>query len=431
MTQKLFLPISLGYIDHWELEHGIKELIANARDTVENDREKIIFSTEHREDGYYDMVIGNKTDGQKLETKHLVMGVSEHRNSSSAIGQFGEGLKLAMVTILRANRQQELRIVNHDEVWTVSVEENPQMGNVKMPVVTIEPCEPQGRVTFHIEGLTKQELVNILDMMWESVSKYQGLEGEDIAIYRADSGLLYVGGIAMGELQPGFAVNTVPYGIEVNRDRKMPNSLEEVDRRLVNLLISQFDFEEGDFGSAKPKENADISLLMDIERRFNLLEDLPLSFQIKADLDCGLIREEEAEFLLKKNKMGRWFDYNLLLEDLKNQTNYGSFEEMVDKGVRLHENWYKHNAIKKRVPEARCVNNIDMIRARRLMREDEAKYGQLFEKLITLPISLKGARAVYSDLFTNMYAVLSEYMSPMEATEKTNELLSDFNQNLL
>ena len=72
MTQKLFLPISLGYIDHWELEHGIKELIANARDTVENDREKIIFSTEHREDGYYDMVIGNKTDGQKLETKHLL-----------------------------------------------------------------------------------------------------------------------------------------------------------------------------------------------------------------------------------------------------------------------------------------------------------------------------------------------------------------------
>ena len=72
-----------------------------------------------------------------------------------------------------------------------------------------------------------------------------------------------------------------------------------------------------------------------------------------------------------------------------------------------------------------------MIRARRLMQEEEAKYGQLFEKLITLPISLKDARAVYSDLFTNLYAVLSEYMSPMEATEKTNELLSDFNQNLL
>ena len=169
---------------------------------------------------------------------------------------------------------------------------------------------------------------------------------------------------------------------------------------------------------------------MDIERQFNLLEDLPLSFQIKADLDTGLIREEEAEFLLKKNKIGRWFDYNLLLEDLKNQTNCVSFEEMVDKGVRLHENWYKQGAIKKRVPEARCVNNIDMIRARRLMQEEE-KYGQLFEKLITLPISLKDAKAVYSDLFTNLYAVLSEYMSPMEATEKTNELLSDFNQNLL
>ena len=63
--------------------------------------------------------------------------------------------------------------------------------------------------------------------------------------------------------------------------------------------------------------------------------------------------------------------------------------------------------------------------------QEEAKYGQLFEKLITLPISLKDAREVYSDLFTNLYAVLSEYMSPMEATEKTNELLSDFNQNLL
>ena len=140
---------------------------------------------------------------------------------------------------------------------------------------------------------------------------------------------------------------------------------------------------------------------------------LPAPFHPQTDAPIG--------FIIGKRNM---------LEDLKNQTNCDSFEAMVDKGVRLHENWYKHNAIKKRVPEARCVNSIDMIRARRLMQEEE-KYGQLFEKLITLPISLKDAGAVYSDLFTNLYAVLSEYMSPMEATEKTNELLSDFNQNLL
>ena len=150
---EIFLPIATSYISHWSLEEGIRELIANARDKVGANREQMVFAVVEKEDETYDLTIGNLTDGEKLETRHLVLGVSEHRNSVAAIGQFGEGLKLALVTILRSNRQEELVIVNHDEVWTVSLVPNPQMGDTIMPLIRIEPCEPQNRVTFHIKDL--------------------------------------------------------------------------------------------------------------------------------------------------------------------------------------------------------------------------------------------------------------------------------------
>lgn len=305
MTQKP-APISLGYIDHWELEHGIKELTCQ-RQRHGGKRQGKSYSLPNTARTVITTWRRQQTDGQKSETKHLVMGVSEHRNSSSAIGQFGEGLKLAMVTVC-GSRQQELRTVNHDGADCVSVEENPQMGNVKMPVVTIEPCEPQERVTFHIEGLTKQELANILDMMWESVSFTKVWKARTSQSIGHIPACCNAGGIAMGE-KPATVAAVKHGSCIVNRDRKMPNSLEEAD--LASRQSAHLSYPTSKKGTSvlqNRKKNADTSLLMDIERRFNLLEDLPpLSFQIKADLDTGLIREEEAEFpsFSKRTKWGQ------------------------------------------------------------------------------------------------------------------------------
>lgn len=424
---ELFLPISLGYINHWELEEGIKELIANARDKVGHKREDLIFAPTKTEDGF-NLCIGNKTDGDKLETKHLVLGVSEHRNSTEAIGQFGEGLKLAMVTILRAGRQEELLIVNHDELWRVSVRKHPQMGDVEVPFIQIEPCEPSNRVTFHIENLTKEEMAGILSMMWESVEKTDGLENDEIAIYRSDSNNnLFVGGIAMGELRHGFAVNTVPYGIEVNRDRKMPNSLEEVEERLRKLVADCF--EQGPI-YAQLKDRSKYDLIVDIEQMFNIFEDVGYVYQIQAEYNAGELDEETFKKRRKYASVARWLDRELMMADLSRETKATTLEEMAERGVYAHTNWYKMGQIKKQIPEAICVNDDLILRMRRLMSDGVEEAG-ILEKLLTAKIQFKAAGTVYSELHEKLYALLSDLMPAGDAAEKTNSLLQDFKDNLM
>lgn len=424
---ELFLPISLGYINHWELEEGIKELIANARDKVGHAREDLIFAPEATEYGF-NLCIGNKTDGEKLETKHLVLGVSEHRNSMEAIGQFGEGLKLAMVTILRAGRQSELLIVNHDELWRVSVKKNPQMGDVEMPFIEISACEPTNRVTFHIEDLTKEEMASILLMMWDSVEKTDGLENENIAIFRSnDSNSLYVGGIAMGELHYGFVVNTLPYGIEVNRDRKMPNSLEEVENRLRKLIAEQF--EEGHL-YAKLKDPSKHDLIVSIENTFKLFEDFGYMYQIDADFKSGLIDQSTYQEHRKMAGVARWLDREIMMEDLARETKTPTLEDMVAQGVYLHTNWSKTSRIKAQRPAAIYTTDDLIMRMRRLVAEG-ASEAPMLEQLMTADIKIKGASTVFSDLHAALYATLSDLMPAGDAAEKTNNLLQDFKDNLI
>lgn len=426
---EIFLPIATSYISHWSLEEGIRELIANARDKVGANREQMVFAVVEKEDETYDLTIGNLTDGEKLETRHLVLGVSEHRNSVAAIGQFGEGLKLALVTILRSNRQEELVIVNHDEVWTVSLVPNPQMGDTIMPLIRIEPCEPQNRVTFHIKDLNKYELASVMQTMWESVEKSEGIENEEVAIYRSETcRSLFVGGIAMGDLRWGFVVNTIPYGIEVNRDRKLPNSLEEVEDRLRRLIVDQFDY--GENGELVLIDPAREKLLCDIEHQFALFDTHEYMHQVLYEYNQSSINDEEKNKRVKAVRVARWFDHNLLMQELREETGLFTLEEMLEQGVYIHSNWSKSAIIKKNLPKAFYATDAAMQRARHLQTDDD-RLREAMERLLNVPFSAKTPQQVYSELHSGLYAFLSDVIDPSDAAEKTNELLLDFQQNLI
>lgn len=426
---EIFLPIATSYISHWSLEEGIRELIANARDKVGANREQMVFAVVEKEDETYDLTIGNLTDGEKLETRHLVLGVSEHRNSVAAIGQFGEGLKLALVTILRSNRQEELVIVNHDEVWTVSLAPNPQMGDTIMPLIRIEPCEPQNRVTFHIKDLNKYELASVMQTMWESVEKSEGIENEEVAIYRSETcRSLFVGGIAMGDLRWGFVVNTIPYGIEVNRDRKLPNSIEEVEVRLRKLICEQFEYNES--GELVLLDASREKLLCDIEVQFSLFEGHEYMHNVLSDYQQSYIDDEEKERRIKAVRVARWLDRNLLMRELSEETGLSTLEEMLDSGVCIHNNWSKQAVIKKNLPHSIYSTDQALQRAQHLRTDDEALSAAM-ERLLNVPFSAKTPQQVYSELHSGLYAFLSDVIDPSDAAEKTNELLLDFQQNLI
>jgi hypothetical protein len=87
--KEIVYPISLSYVPEWGAWEVIRELVSNAIDT------RTAWSMTREAD---DLVITDSGTG--LVIRQLLFGVSE-KADSNAIGQFGEGLKLAMLVLTR------------------------------------------------------------------------------------------------------------------------------------------------------------------------------------------------------------------------------------------------------------------------------------------------------------------------------------------
>jgi hypothetical protein len=100
--------LSASYQTSWRPRDALREIIANAIDAQERDGHGM------------DMTFkGDKLTvvsmGAKVPTSALLMGVSQSRAHDNAIGEFGEGLPMALLTLVRWG--YPVTIVNDDEKW--------------------------------------------------------------------------------------------------------------------------------------------------------------------------------------------------------------------------------------------------------------------------------------------------------------------------
>lgn len=402
--QTIVLPISPAYIDHWDLAQGIKELVSNCSDSVNRDRNLMEFFTNKNEDGTVDLTIGNKIVEGKLEPKHLVLGVSENRNKENAIGQFGEGMKLAFITLLR--NKIDTFVENDDERWVVSLAHDETFGT-ELPHIHITNEEPTGHVRFHLKGLDAQTVVNVMSMVWEFLPEgaFEIADEEVTVRYLHDTDEdfagLFVGGIFMGELHPRFAINTLPVGIPVNRDRKLPDDLELVKERISKLLMEQFDF-----STNTPQIKDETPLLRGAF--VQLMETLGLFCEYE---EWGIDEDNETvELKRRKNDINMWFSiaklertFNATLESLRNTKFCSDYNTCLAKGYK-YVSWDAEN------------------RLRRIAKAEAFRWAE--ENIITA--AYQSDQTVYNDLLTNVYAALKEAGMEQEAAKaKTKELLDD------
>lgn len=129
MENKLQTNISPDYVKGWDTAKAIRELIQNYLDSRQ----------EFGCDGYLKWEDGRaiiKDYGPGLELKHFAMGVSE--KSVNAKGKYGEGLKLALLTMARTGVPVEL--------WT--------NGNVIRPVIEYNHSFQTELLAFELEPLS-------------------------------------------------------------------------------------------------------------------------------------------------------------------------------------------------------------------------------------------------------------------------------------
>lgn len=116
MKNSFELTISPKYVSSWKVWDALREIMQNAIDREnENSLAKTIIK-------YYDnhqrLIIGNEHTA--LEKKSLILGETTKTNNANAIGEFGEGYKLAIIILLRNGIGIKIRTAN--EVWIPKIQ---------------------------------------------------------------------------------------------------------------------------------------------------------------------------------------------------------------------------------------------------------------------------------------------------------------------
>jgi len=109
--KQIIYPITLEYRKHWTEWEAIRELVQNALDS---DKETTRI---YKQDG--NLIIEDK--GKGLQVKHLLLGISEKQDKENARGQFGEGLKIALIVLKRLG--YDVEIISNDLHCKVDVAE--------------------------------------------------------------------------------------------------------------------------------------------------------------------------------------------------------------------------------------------------------------------------------------------------------------------
>lgn len=137
---KFQLTISSSYVADWGIYEGVRELLQNALDGEQDGHELQI---SHR-----DGVLAITNLGVRLDRNVWLLGQTS-KEGGDYRGHFGEGLKLGALALARAGRQ--VRIVNDNEIWTVSLQPSDTFGLPVLTVHTRQRKSPTGSFTVEVD----------------------------------------------------------------------------------------------------------------------------------------------------------------------------------------------------------------------------------------------------------------------------------------
>lgn len=145
----------------WDMSSALREIIANAIDTKKS-----------YEYGYKDGVATISDQGPGLPKKAFVMGASSKASDATSIGQFGEGLKMCLVTALRYRKTVSIA-TNGYGVECESVHSNEYDSDI-MRIHFTDRSIPQGTV-IKVE-CEEEDYKKALEMFLQFRSGYKKLE---------------------------------------------------------------------------------------------------------------------------------------------------------------------------------------------------------------------------------------------------------------
>lgn len=215
---KYELTISSNYVKHWGVTEGVREFFQNAIDEQKkNPDHSMKWSYDHETEM---LKISNKNC--KLEINSLLLG-NTSKSDGKSIGQFGEGYKVAIVVLLR--EEKEVVIHNGNELWNTRFV-NSRRYKDKVPVIDISKLGIFGQdLVVEISNITPEEFeeikINNLFIKRDEISMDKTEYG-DVLTDESEKGRIYAEGLFVCESRDlKYGYNIRSQYITLNRDRNL------------------------------------------------------------------------------------------------------------------------------------------------------------------------------------------------------------------
>ncbi len=222
-------PLRADYIKNWGLTHAFRELIANAKD-ADAEGFKLDCRYVAREKKLY---ISN--DGVTLEHDVLLFGGSNKSGKSTMIGQYGEGLKLALLVLAREGIDVKIRNGRY-ETWTPSIEWADQWKAQVLVIQTRNLQKPRDLPSFDVEiGGMELETWHAIENLFLFLNPATTLDTRcgQVLTDAEHVGRIYVKGVYATMIEKydhGYNF----YDLDTGRDRQIPQRWQ-MDDAIKNI----------------------------------------------------------------------------------------------------------------------------------------------------------------------------------------------------
>lgn len=342
--KKYELSLSRNYVSSWGIEEAIRELLQNAKDSNGEDIIDIDKSSGT-------ITITNKNTS--IPSSTLLLGNTSKKDDLDKIGQFGEGYKLALLVLLRDDK--EVFIKNGNKNWIPSFEYS---DNFECEVLCIAETEGNGNdLTFEISGFDSFELDELenefLGLNGQAYNSIQTSYGE-ILTDSDYKGKVFVDGLPVYEDDNfDYGYNFKPCYVSLDRDRKSINiyELKRLTALSVACCVDNFAFvDEVIDGKGRDGEYIkDENIEFDDEFKEKYAKHLMNRFDIKED--DVVINKNSSDLIeyvgRKTDKEIKEVPYKIYADILNSQLAYSSnviqeVKKEKDNRDKVDDAWYEY-----------------------------------------------------------------------------------------
>lgn len=216
--------ITKNYVPDWTVQDAMRELLQNAIDADPEGYSIKLVKCDNG-DGTFEYAC-QITTGTLLPLESLYLGESGKRDDSDKLGVHGEGLKLAMLVLLREGREPDIHSEHY--IFPEFVITNQAIEVLQFSCSKIEGAwEPD---TTMIEFNCTEEEFKQFEQKHLPIGTPYGI----LADAKPDS--LYVGGLEISSIGLNYSYNLSPTKIKLERDRRVADVFR-VQEAIAELWI--------------------------------------------------------------------------------------------------------------------------------------------------------------------------------------------------